>query len=47
MRLVVIEPHSRYPVMDTRSFDCVCGNNFSETVPRYWLGGLPDPAEPD
>jgi len=47
MRLSVIEPHSRYSVMDTRHFVCDCGNTFSETVPRYWLGILGVDADPD
>ena len=24
--------------MDRRSFACGCGQEFTETVPRYWLG---------
>ena len=40
MRLVAIEPHSRFVVMDIRHFACNCGHDYSETVPRYWLGAL-------
>jgi hypothetical protein len=40
MRLVAVEPHGRFPIIDVRSFICECGQQFTETVPRYWLGIL-------
>jgi len=41
-QLISIKPDNRFPMIDRGHFHCGCGQEFDETVLRYWLGILED-----